>query len=378
MVPLVSRLISPFARGGSCRGKPGYPHDTRIAAVFIGGADQGCARSTRLATMSFLAGPHRPVTGRAARALNAPEPGDLEARASLALKFLAGINVFGIIFASFPGLTPMSLFEVVAYNAGAGALAVVYIVVARALDQGEPWSIWAIRPLLLLLLTWGTYTFLAAVAGGALRIPMTGLVAGLALFLPAERRPFTRLGGRVGAVLAVTAALIVFELVTRPLFGWGGLFDVHERDLRASLTVDCGGPTTGLPERLTIAYDWSWSADTLLPNEEDQILIGWNGDDAAGHPLYLLGHVPDPEPGFRIGLSTGVSNAMALETAEPWRGVFMWRIDMHIVGIRPGRIEFQLRRAPGQASATDSLTIGASYIHVGTWRQDAAAVTCSW
>jgi hypothetical protein len=306
-----------------------------------------------------------------------PEPGDLEARASLALKVLAGVNVFGIIFASFPSLTPMSLFEVVAYNAGAGALAVVYIVVARGLDIREPWAIWAIRPLLLLLLAWGTYTFLAALAGGAFRIPFTALVAGLA-FLPGERRPFTRRDRRVSAVLAVTAALIVFVQVTRPLFGWGGLFDVHERDLQASLTVDCGTPTAGLPERLTIVYEWSWSADTLFPNEEDQIVIGWNGDDAAGRPLYALGRVPEPEPGFRIGRSSGVSNAMAIEAAEPWRGVVGWRIDLHVRGITPGRIEFDLQRTPAQASATDSLTVGASYIHVGAWRQDTAAVTCSW
>ncbi len=306
----------------------------------------------------------------------APQLTDGTGRASFTLKILAGICALGIVFASIPGSAPASLLETVAFNVASAALAVLYVLVARALDQGRPWAISAIRPLLLLLVVYGAYTFLSALVAGAFRFPITMLAAGLALLLPAERWPVTRLSARGGGVLVAVAALSALELFIQPLFGWGGYFDVGERDLDAALAVDCGA--AGPPERLFISYEWSWSASTLLPNDEDQIVIGWNGDSADGHPLYVAGDLPDKSKGVNLGISSGVSASMARQAADPWRGVSMLRLDLHKLGISPGRIELVLIRTAAQPSEQQRLTVGAAYIHSGVWRNDVPTVTCSW
>jgi len=297
-------------------------------------------------------------------------------RASLTLKILAGIYALGIIFATIPGSAPVSLLESVAFNVGSAALAVLYALVARALDQGRPWAVSAIRPLLWLLVVWGAYTFVSALVAGTFRIPITMLAAGLALLLPAERWPVARLGGRGGSVLVAVAALCALELASQPLFGWGGYFDVDDRDLDPALVVDCSADHP--PERLFISYEWSWSASTLLPSEEDQIVVGWNGDNADGHPVYVVGAMPDESEGVNVGISNGVSASMARQAAVPWRGTFMMRLDLHTLGIRPGRIEFVLVRTAAVSSEQQRLTLGAAYIHSGVWRKDVPTVTCSW
>ena len=307
-----------------------------------------------------------------------PRPGSLESRASLALKVLAGVNAAGIILAIVPGTIPTSALEAFAFHLASGALAVLYIVVAWALDRRRRWAVAAIRPLLLLLLLWGTYTFVAAVAVGALRIPFTALASSWALFGRADRRPLPRLSGRGGAVFAASVALIAMVMTVQPIFGWGGLFDVHERDLSASLVVDCGTPGAALPERIAVAYEWSWSSGTFLANEDDVVVIGWNGDDADGRPLYVLDETPEAGDGIHLGSASGVSATMTREAAGPWRGSLHWVIDLRVWGIRPGRVEFVLMRAVAQPPDPEPLTIGASYIHVGVWRNDTSAVNCSW
>lgn len=316
--------------------------------------------------------------GGSAVEVEGPRPGSLESRASLALKVLAGVNAAGIILAMFPGTIPTSALQGFAFNVASGALAVLYVVVAWELDRRQHWAVSAIRPLLLLLVIWGAYIFVTALAAGAFRIPFTTLAASWALFGPADQRPVPRLSGRGGGVLVASAALFAMALTAQPVFGWGGFFDVHERDLSASLVVDCGTPGAALPERIAIAYEWSWSGSTLLPNEHDVVVIGWNGDDAEGHPLYVLDDTPEVGDGIDMGSTSGVSATMADEAAGEWRGSLHWVIDLSRRGIRPGRVELVLMRAVEHPPGPEPLTIGASYIHVGVWRNDAPAVTCSW
>jgi hypothetical protein len=307
-----------------------------------------------------------------------PRPGSLESRASLALKILAGVNAAGIMLAVFPGSIPASELQAFAFNVASGALAVLYVLVAWALDRRQHWAVSAIRPLLLLLLVWGVYTFVTALATGAFRIPFTTLAASWALFGGADRRPLPRLSGRGGAVLVASAALIATVMAGQPVFGWGGFFDVHERDLIPSLVVDCGPPGAALPERIAITYTWSWSRGTLLANEDDVVVIGWNGNDAEGHPLYVLDETPEAGDGISLGTPSGVSTTMTKEAAGQWHGWLHWVIDLSARGIRPERIELVLIRAAEQPPEPQPLTVGASYIHVGVWRNDVSSVTCSW
>jgi hypothetical protein len=307
-----------------------------------------------------------------------PQPGSLESRASLALKILAGVNAAGIVLALIPGAIPSSELQTVAFHVASGALAVVYVVVARALDRRRRWAVAAIRPLLVLLLAWGVYTLVAAVAAGAIRIPFTALATGWALFGPADLRPLPRFGLRGAAALLASAGLIAMELAGPPIFGWGGVLDVHERDLTASLSVDCGTPGAALPDRIVISYTWSWSSNTWFANEDDAVVIGWTGDDAGGHPLYVLGDTPEAGDGISLGTTSGVSSTMQHEAEGRWRGSSHWVIDLSVRGVRSGRVELNLMRANEQPPEPKPLNVGASYIHVGVWRNDTSAVTCSW
>lgn len=297
-------------------------------------------------------------------------------RASLTLKVLAVIYALGIIFAGLPGAVPTSLLETVAFNLFAAGLAAVFVVVALALDRRQPWALSTIRLLLALLVVWGAFTFVSLLLAGKFRIPTTLLVAGFALFMPADDWPAIRLSVRGGGVLVMVAALLGLQTASPALFGWGGYFDVHQDDLHARLVVDCG--TAGPPEELVIAYEWSWSSDSLLPNDEDQVVIGWNGNGAEGRPMYVAIDLPDQSDGVYLGISSGASGRMAGQVAASWRGVFMMRLDLHKLEIRPGRIEAVLVRTAAQAASEPRLTLGASYIHAGVWRNDAPTVTCTW
>jgi hypothetical protein len=69
---------------------------------------------------------------------------------------------------------------------------------------------------------------------------------------------------------------------------------------------------------------------------------------------------------------------MASQVAATWRGVFMVRLDLHKLEVRPGRIEAVLVRTAAQPAPEQSVTFGASYIHSGVWRNDVQTVTCTW
>jgi hypothetical protein len=298
-------------------------------------------------------------------------------RTSLALKALAVIYVLGIIFAGVPGSAPTSLFETVMFNVFALGLATIFLLVALALDRGQRWALGVARPLLVLLVIWAGYTFVTLLLASKIRIPTTLIVAAVALFMFTDGWPQTRLGLRGGAVLVMVAALLGLQTATPALFGWGGQFDVHERDLHARLVIDCGSGDEP-PERLTVAYEWSWSSDTLLPNDEDQVVIGWNGDGTSGRPLYVAIDLPDQRDGFYLGVSSGASGPMAGEAKNAWRGNFMVRLDLHKLEVRPGRIEAVLVRTKAPAAEDQELTFGATYVHAGVWRSDVPTVTCSW
>ena len=282
----------------------------------------------------------------------------------------------GIIFAGIPGAVPASLLEIVAVNAINLGLALLFVLVALALDRGHAWAAWIIRPLLALLLVYGAYVFVTQLMGGLTRIPTTMIAAGIALLLPATEWAPTRLTAKGGVVLVLVAALCVVQTVSRPVFGWGGYLDVHQADLQPRLSVDCG--TGAPPDRLVITYEWSWANGALLPNDEDQVVIGWNGDGTDGRPMYTAIGLPAQRDGFYIGISSGASGPMAGQVAATWRGVFLTRLDLHRLEYRPGVIEAELTRTRAQAAAQQTLTIGASYIHAGVWRSDVPTITCTW
>ena len=69
-----------------------------------------------------------------------------------------------------------------------------------------------------------------------------------------------------GAAIPMVSVMALGYLV----FGWGGLLDVKEPDLVASLRVDCGAPGAGPPAEIPIEYDWSWSKSAAEPVEKVQ------------------------------------------------------------------------------------------------------------
>ena len=161
----------------------------------------------------------RPGVGGWGEEAEGPRSGSLEWRASLALKVLAGI-VAGIVLATIPGSIPAPELHAVAFNVISAALAVLYVLVALALDRRRDWAAAAVRPLLIVLLVWGTYSFGAALADGAVRIPFNAIAAGWALLGSADRKPLPRFRGRSAAVLGVSATLIALIVAAQPLFGW--------------------------------------------------------------------------------------------------------------------------------------------------------------
>src|SRR5687768_14268417 len=143
-------------------------------------------------------------------------------RASLTLKVLAVIYVLGIIFAGIPGAVPTSLLETVAFNVFAAVLAFLFGVVALALDRRRAWAMGTVRLLLALLVVWGAYMFVSLLLAGKFRIPTTMLVAGFALFMPADDWPPLRLSVRGGGALVMVGALLGLQTASPALFGWGG------------------------------------------------------------------------------------------------------------------------------------------------------------
>ena len=307
-----------------------------------------------------------------------PTAGSLEARASLALKAIAGLGLAGVVLALFPGLVPEATLLVVAFNGGALAMAVIYIVVAVALDRRRAWANASLRPLLVLIAGAGLYIVVAAFASGKIRIPFDIALAIWAWRGAPDRRPIPDRQPRGAWMLGgITAALIV-TLAARPLFGWGGLLDVRARDLKASISVDCGAAGSDLPRTITVTYDWSWTATSPLPSGTDEVVVGWTGDDADGHPLYLFDRAPEPATGIHPGRDVYPSAALADQVVSESRGSWIWGIALDEQQLAASHFELRLARAREAPAGPEPLKITAAYIHLGVWRSDSPSVTCSW
>ncbi|MBI2775969.1 MAG: hypothetical protein HYX57_01705 [Chloroflexi bacterium] len=306
-----------------------------------------------------------------------PQAGSLEARASLALKLLAGINIAGVLLAMISPLLPVSTLLTVAFSAAAAVLAVLYVVEARAVDRRRPWAVAAVRPLLILLGASGISAVVIVLNGGTLRVPFDGLLAAWAWLGAPDR---TLVAGRVrraAPLVGAAGALLAAMVLAKPLFGWGGLFDVHRPDLQASLDVECGAPAVGLPRTITVSYDWSWTSTSLFPNQSDIVVIGWSGADAEGRPLYVIDEIPASGAGIYSGLTGYPSTALADQVGAESEASFRWAIELDERGFEPGGIRLQLMRPRGDPPGPNSVTFAASYVHLGLWRET-THVTCSW
>ena len=194
----------------------------------------------------------------------------------------------------------------------------------------------------------GRVGHLAAVTGfsqGILRIPFELALAVWAFLGDASPiptpRPVTRIFGVIVAAIPLLGAMAFGYL----LFGWGGVLDVDQQDLVASLQVDCGDPAAGPPAELAVAFDWSWSRTTPLPNEVDTVFIGWTGDDAEGRPLYLLGDLPPTEPAIKSGQRGELGLALLEEARAGSRSGFQWAVELGRRGYQPGGVDLVLQRA---------------------------------
>jgi hypothetical protein len=307
-----------------------------------------------------------------------PPSGSLEARASLALKGLAIIYVVGAVFALVPGPTPTPNLLAVTFNLAAVSVAVLYLVIARAIDRGSPWAVAAIRLTLLLVAVAGLSWIAVALSEGTQRVPYDILVAVWAWRGEPYVRPSPRPDRRDVLSIGGAVALTVTMLLAKPLTGWGGLADVHEPDLDGVIDADCRPPAAGPPASVAISLDWSWRSTTVLPSGADIVVVGWTGANAEGRPLFVIGDIPQPGAGIHTGLEGYPSETMAREAASESPGSFRWTIVLNEQRLRPGHIDLQLMRTSAAAPDHGSETITATYVHVGVWRHEVAKVICSW
>jgi hypothetical protein len=307
-----------------------------------------------------------------------PPSGSFEARASLVFRFLAFLEFGGVVLALFPPTNPVSLLQSSAFSLMSLALGVLYVAEWRGLDRRKPWAIAALRPLLLLAGAAGVGTVIVAATEGHARLPLEAVAVVWAWLRPRAIAPVPRLGTRSGPLALAAGALLALLLTARPLFGWGGAFDVHAQDLVPVLTVDCGAPGGGPPPSVRVTYDWSWRSTSPMPNGVDIVVLGWFGADASGRPLYVLDKLIASGTGVFPGLGGYPSLAMADQIGAETRGTFRWGIKLTEQRYRAGQIVAEFKRAVESPAAPEPLEVRASYVHLGIWRQDAAKVTCAW
>jgi len=310
------------------------------------------------------------------------EPGTFEHQAMLALRGLAAIYIAGMVLALFPEPHPTSLLLALAFNVAAGLLAIVYLLIARGLRHLRRWAIAAARPVLVLVVVEDLALLVAALASGQLRLPIASAIAIWALFGPADVRPIPRPGMFAGLVLLLTGPLLGVLVAARPVFGWGGVLDVHEGDLATSLVVSCGQPDAaaagGPPPSLHVTYDWSWRKGTPIPSGLDIVVIGWTGADAQGRALYLLGPIGPSSPGVYQGRRSYPSIEMANAIAASSKGSWQWGVELREQELLPGHIEVELNRAREDQPGAVSERIQVSYVHLGLWHADTAPVICEF
>ena len=307
-----------------------------------------------------------------------PRFDSLEWRASAALKVLAFINVAGVVLAMFPPPLPGSLLHGLTFNLAAAVLASLEIVAARALDHRRSWGVGVVRPMLVVLIAEGIGAMLIGIDAGRIRIPFESLIAVWALLGDADGTLFRHPDRRSVSLVVTSALVIVSMLVGEPVFGWGGVLDVRQSDLRASISATCSPPGADLPPTLTVSYDWSWTRTSPLPNGLDIVVMGWSGRDADGRTLYLFDKDPAPGDGIHSGRRAYPSLDMATAVGKETQASWSWGVELGEQGLRPGHIELQMRRAKDAPPDPSPLVISATYIHLGIWRSDPVSVTCSW
>ena len=126
-----------------------------------------------------------------------------------------------------------------------------------------------------------------------------------------------------------------------------------------------------------MSFDWSWSRTIPLPNEVDTVFVGWSGDDAEGRPLYLLGSTPTVDPAIRSGLRGELGKVLLEEARAGSRSGFQWAVDLGKRGYQPGGIDLALQLTR-ETTGPATLSVTASYIHLGIWRSEAITVSCTW
>ena len=308
-----------------------------------------------------------------------PDSGSVEARASLVFKIMAVVGLFGVILSLLPDSFPNSALQTVAFNLAAGLISALYFIEAQGLDRSRRWARAAARPLLVLLAVWGAYAAIAGFNQGILRIPFEVALAVYAFLGDAVSIPTPRPVARTFGVIAGAIPLLGVMAFGYLVFGWGGVLDVDREDLVASLEVECGEPGVAPPAELPVSFDWSWSRTAPLPNEVDTVFIGWSGDDAEGRPLYLLGAIPAAERAIDPGRRGDLGLALLEEARADSRSGFQWAIDLGKRGYQPGSIDLLLQLPAGrEPTEAPTLSVTASYIHLGLWRSDTADVSCTW
>jgi hypothetical protein len=305
-----------------------------------------------------------------------PPSGSLEARASFALKFVAFMAIGGVVLAQFPGVIPVATLFASAFSAAGAALAVIYVAIALGIDRQRPWAVATIRPILAVLVVAGAGFTIEGATQGITRLPFEAAVAAWAWFGRRAWRLTPRFGPVPAALVLSTGLLVGSMLFGRQLFGWGGLLDAHEPDLSATLAADCG--SGGLQPTITLTYTWTWRLPSPMPSGNDVVVIGWNGNDAEGRPLYLLDDLLESGTGVFPGRAEYPSLDMADQVGRETRGSFRWGIRLAEQRYDPGRIVTNLRLTREAAPSPEPLTVSATYIHAGLWRHDATTVTCTW
>jgi hypothetical protein len=307
-----------------------------------------------------------------------PSPGSVEARASFALKVLAGLNIGVVVLSLIPSPDPQSWLQAATFNSTIALAAGLYIVEAVGLDRRWPWASAAVRPMIAVTGLIGLYALADVVAAGRLRVPTDVILAAWVWLGPADARSAPRRDGRTVALVGATLAVLAMPLTGPSVVGWGGLLDVHQPDLEETLRADCGDAAEGPPSTITVTYDWSWRRGGVFPSGTDVVVIGWTGDARLDPVLYLLGNTPEAGTGIVSGRQVDPSAEMARAVEAESRISWHWGIDLGAQQLRPGRIEFELDRMRPPPAEGGVLSISATYVHLGLWREDAAGVICAW
>ncbi len=309
-----------------------------------------------------------------------PDSSTLEGRASLGLKVLAALNGFAVVLGLISSSVPTAQLWRFSFSIASGLMIVLFVIEARGLDRWRPWAVALVRPLLILLAIAGAYQFVVTILDGRFRIPFDVAIAVWALSRGFQSAPKPGLSGQSLGALGGAVLLTGVMVFAQPLFDWGGALDVREPDLHTTMAVDCGtaDASNTVPPVITITYDWSWTNASPLPDGSDEIVIGWDGDDSLGRPLYLIGPTPDTERGLSAGLFGYPSEAMAKVIRAESRSAWQWAVVLGERGYAPGHLVFTLQRTRDAPPDPQPEVIKASYTHLGLWRQDVPAVTCAW